>query len=436
MRRLVKDSIIVGMALFAMFFGAGNIIFPPYIGLGAGEQWLTGFIFYFVSDIGLALLTLYALLVSNSIDRAEGLMFRLGRVPAALLMGAIVLCLGPFLGLPRTAATTFEISVAPLTGGGGLMMLGFTALFFLVVLAFTLRESKMVDIVGKYLTPLKFTGLLVIIAGGALAPIGPINETVRLDSVMRTGIMSGYQTMDVLAAMMFGLVVVNALKAKGYAAAGARFAAMSVAGLVAALLLLIIYGGLCYLGATVSSVYPMDVDRGQLVVLITNGIFGSFGAIVLGVIVSISCLATAIALAGATGTFFSSLSGGRLPYNKVVLCTCAFSAAVANFGLEAIIAFAEPVLAIVYPGALTVVAMSLLGPRLVNDVAFRAATCGAMAASAGAVLEKYGVFSSAFASLLPLAEYDFGWLMPAAACGLAATLAARAGGYRAAKLGA
>lgn len=423
MKFLVKDSVIVGMALFAMFFGAGNIIFPPYIGLGAGEAWLTGFLFYFVSDIGLALLTLYALLTSGSIDRAEGLMYRLGRVPAALMMGAIVVCLGPLLGLPRTAATTFAISIAPLTGGGGLSMAAFTALFFLVVMAFTLRESKMVEIVGKYLTPFKFFGLFAIILGGILMPIGPVNEATRLDSVMQTGIMSGYQTMDVLAAMMFGLVVINALKAKGHTSSSAKFMSMSIAGLVAAVLLMIIYGGLCYLGATVSAIYPMDVDRGQLVVLITTGIFGSFGSIMLGVIVSISCLATAIALAGATGTFFSSISGGKLPYNAVVALVCLFSAVTANFGLSAIIAFADPILAIIYPGALTVVILSLAWAQFINNTAFKGATFGAMAASACLVLEGRGLLHLGFTKLLPLAEYGFGWIMPAAACGLAAALA-------------
>lgn len=427
MKTLVKDSVIVGMALFAMFFGAGNIIFPPYIGLGAGQEWLTGFFFYFVSDIGLALLTLYALLASACIDRAEGLMYRLGRVPSALMMGAIVVCLGPLLGLPRTAATTFEISIAPLTGSGGLIMFAFTALFFLVVLGFTLRESKMVEIVGKYLTPLKFCGLLVIIIGGILTPIGAINEVTRLDSVMQTGIMSGYQTMDVLAAMMFGLVVINALKARGHTSSSARFMSMSIASLVAAVLLLIIYGGLCYLGATVSGIYPMDVDRGQLVVLITNGIFGSFGSVMLGVIVSVSCLATAIALAGATGTFFSSISGGKLPYNAVVIVVCLFSAVAANFGLSAIIAFAEPILAIVYPGALTVVILSLMGKNMVSDVAFRAATLGGVAASTCLVLEGHGLLHLGFARALPLAEFGFGWILPAALLGLAAALAQWAG---------
>ena len=113
-KKLVRDSFIVGAALFSMFFGAGNVVFPLYIGLTAGNQWFTGFLCYYAADVGLALLTIYAMLASDCIDSKEGLMHRLGGVPAMLMMSAIILCIGPLLAIPRTGATAFAISFAPL----------------------------------------------------------------------------------------------------------------------------------------------------------------------------------------------------------------------------------------------------------------------------------------------------------------------------------
>lgn len=415
MRKLILDSLVVGMALFAMFFGAGNIIFPPYIGLGAGADWYVGFLGYFISDIGLAVLTIFAILRSDSVSRNEGLMYRLGGVPATLMMGAIVLCIGPLLAVPRTAATAFQIGMAPYTGDGRMASAVFTAVFFLVVLAFSIRESKMVDIVGKYLTPIKFFGLLLIIGGGILFPIGPINPVSRIENVPLTGVIAGYQTMDVLAALMFGVIIVRALKAKGHDSPKAMTLSVVLASIIASVLLLIVYAGLCYLGATASTLYPMDVDRGHLVVLITQGIFGAHSVILLGVIVSVSCLATAIALCSTTGSFFSRLSKGRLSYNMVVVAVCVFSAVVANFGLTSIINFAVPILTVIYPGALVVVAMTFLDRHVYNDNIVKFAAAGAMLVSLLEVLNGFGA-PFAFIQGLPLSSLGFGWVIPAILC--------------------
>ena len=160
-----RDVIVVGFALFSMFFGAGNVIFPPYLGMESGQQWLAGFSAYYIADIGLALLGMFALLRVGS---SEAVLHRVGRVPAEILMCAIILCIGPMVAIPRTSASTFEMAIAPNLPGVSPVL--FSILFFAVILALCIKESAVVDIVGKILTPLLLVGLFASFSRVSSAP--------------------------------------------------------------------------------------------------------------------------------------------------------------------------------------------------------------------------------------------------------------------------
>ena len=166
----LRDMIVVGFALFSMFFGAGNVVFPPYLGMEAGPQWLAGFSAYFIADIGLALLGMFALLRVGS---SEAVISRVGKVPAELLMCAIILCIGPMVAIPRTSATTFEMAISPNLSGVSPVL--FSVLFFALILVLCIKESAVVDIVGKILTPLLLLGLFAIIIKGIITPVGEIS---------------------------------------------------------------------------------------------------------------------------------------------------------------------------------------------------------------------------------------------------------------------
>ena len=420
MKQLAIHSLIVGFALFSMFFGAGNTIFPPWVGLAAGQEWITGFICYYIADVGLALVAVFAMLRTRSIDRVETIMVRLGPVPAKVMMSVILICIGPLLAMPRTCATTFSMAMAPLVGSDSLpASLVFTLFFFGLTLLFSIKESALVELVGRYLTPVLIAGLLFMICMGAAFPVGVIANTPKIENVAWTGIGAGYQTLDVLAIIAFGVLIVNAMKDRGYSTPGMQFLSVTMASLVAGLALFIVYGGLCYLGATASSLYPLDVDKGQLVINIAMGIFGSKGAVVLALIISLACLTTAIALAGAMGTFFSMLTGGRLSYRRGLVFSCLISAVIANFGLENIIALAAPILTVIYPGVLAVIILSLFDRHIRNDNVFRFACAGAMLISLGEVLAWYWPLGFAFLQSLPMYSFGFGWVVPAALCALA-----------------
>lgn len=423
-KTLVRDSFVVGAALFSMFFGAGNVIFPLYIGLTAGSQWFTGFLCYYAADVGLALLTIYAMLASDCIDRTEGLLHRLGNVPAMLMMCAIILCIGPLLAIPRTGATAFAISFAPLgysSKGFSLAKVLYSVVFFGISTVLAYRETNMVDAIARYLSPIKIGGFILIVVAAAVWPLGAINPDVHDAAVAWNSILAGYQTLDVMAALVFGYVVVSALKGKGYTSGSQKALSVGLSSIVAGALLFAIYGGLCYLGATGSGLYPADTEKGALAAYLVGGLFGRASTVVLAVVMSVSCMATAVGLIGSTGTFISQFSKGRASYRVVAVCTGLFSMVVSNVGLDSIIAFAAPILTFLYPGTLVVIVLSLFDRHIRNDNIFRFATVGALLSSGMSVLEGFGLPIAATACL-PFASIGLGWITPACIFGLAGCL--------------
>ena len=411
MRKKVVDSLVIGFALFSMFFGAGNVIFPPYLGLGSGDQWPLGFLGYYIADVGLALLSMFAILRQGS---PTGVTARIGKVPAVMLICAIVLCIGPMLAIPRTAATTYETSLLPLTSA--VSPVAFSVVFFLVVLVLCLRESAVVDIVGKILTPVLLAGLLVLIVVGIVHPLGPVSSEPLVENVAATGIEAGYQTMDVLATLIFGYIILKSAWKKGHREWKDQARVVAGASVVAGVGLLVIYLGLTYLGATTGTFFDLSVDRTQLVITIVRDLLGQGGMILFAVVVALACLTTSVGLVSSCADYFSGLTSGRLPYKALVCVICLFSAIISNFGINEIIAIASPILSVVYPPTLVLIVLAMTGNRLKNKWIFRLGALGALVVS---LVENVGPMVGldvSFLSHLPLDALGFGWVLPAALC--------------------
>ena len=410
-----RDIIVVGFALFSMFFGAGNVIFPPYLGMESGPQWLLGFSAYFIADIGLALLGVFALLRVGS---SEAVTLRLGKIPAELLMCAIILCIGPMVAIPRTSATTFEMAIAPNIPGVSPVL--FSVLFFALILALCIKESAVVDIVGKVLTPLLLVGLFAIIIKGIVTPLGEIAALPQIANAAVTGIKAGYQTMDALAALPFGIIVLQSVTAKGYDSGRKQFRVVGGAAVLAGVLLLCVYMGLAYLGATVSAQYTSDIGRAQLIMALVEALMGKVGVILFGVVVGLACVTTAIALTSSAAAYFAELCRGKVSYKVFVIAICVFSAVVSNLGLDRIVAVTAPVLDVIYPPTLVLIFISLLAPRLPDRVS-RGAAIGALLTSVLCALNANGIHIP-FMANLPLYDLGLSWLLPAVIFGLAASL--------------
>lgn len=407
MSKKQKDVIIVGFALFSMFFGAGNLIFPPYLGVESGPDWIVAFLGFIFADVGLALLAVLALAKSGG--NVDGVLGRAGKKLAIILGSVIMICLGPLLAIPRTAATTFEMGVSPIVSGFNPII--FSIMFFVLTLILTIRPSKVVDIIGQFLTPGLLIALGALIVKGIITPLGQIASNPQIDMVFAEGIKQGYQTMDALGAVSLATVIIASLGNKGYTDENEKISITMKAGLVAGLGLCLVYGGLTFLGATVSSNYGLDVVQTQLLVEITRGLLGESGKVILAIIVALACLTTAVGLTSAASGYFAKITNGKLKYTYNVTIICVFSAIVSNFGVSSIIKISAPILDMVYPATIVLVVMTIFGDKIKNDNAFKFATYTALLMSIMTVFSN-NVYTLDFLKMMPFAKLGFNWIAP------------------------
>ena len=409
-----KDIIVFGFALFAMFFGAGNLIFPPYLGIITGPKWLISFIGFTFADAGLALL---AVMAATKFEGDLNKMFSRAGEKLGIAIGcADILCIGPLLAIPRTGATTYEMGIMPIFGDK-IPVVIFCIVFFVITYILTIKPSKVIDIVGQFLTPALLIALAVIIVKGVISPLGPIVEEPMIQGVVGEGIAQGYQTMDAFAAIALASVLIVSLNEKGYNTVGDKLKAIMKSGVLACVGLALVYGGLCFLGATVSTMYGVDAQQSQVIVNITEGLLGQTGKVILAVCVALACLTTSIGLTSATGQFFEKLSGGKLKYKTVVLAVCIFSACMASIGVGGIIKVASPVLSIVYPPTIVLVILAFFTEKIQNDNVYKFAVYTSLIVSILTVIQSYGV-AMPFLDYLPLKEFGFNWVVPVLIAGV------------------
>lgn len=411
------DACVIGLALFAMYFGAGSLIFPPYLGMESGTLWPLGFTLFFVMDVGLAFVTMVAMI--NGDGSISGITGVIGKIPALVLNTAVVVCLGPLLAIPRTAATTYEMTILPIAPQVPSWLV--SVVFFALTIALTIRPSRVVDIVGKFLTPLMVVALVILIVAGIAMPLGPIAPPA-IDNVVAEGVINGYQAMDVLGALGFSLVISATVTSKGYTEERERTRITAIACVIAGTMLLAIYCGLTYLGATYSTLEELvNVNQASLLVSITEALLGRFGVIMLGVIVGLACLTTSIGLASASAEYFEGITGGRVKYGTVVVIIGVFSIVVSNFGLNTIISIATPILSIVYPVVICLILLSFFKKKIRNPNVYRGTALMALIVSLFSVGNSYGLPFD-FIQLLPLHSYELNWVLPAIVGGVLGAL--------------
>ena len=406
MNKKIKDVIIIGFALFSMFFGAGNLIFPSYLGVTSGSDWLMSFAGFILADVGLILVSIYA---SSRVGSFQAVVGRAGQKFGLGLEIIIMLCLGPILVIPRTGATTFEMSVEPLVGMSPVV---FSILFFALTYMLTIRPTKVMDIIGKFLTPILLIALTILIAKGITSPIGEIQTLTHTTNLFTTGINQGYQTMDAMGLGGITAFIMASFMAKGYTNQKDRVSLTIKASLIAAVGLILVYGGLTYLGATASSLFDGSISQTELLVNITALVLGDVGKVLLAVVVAFACLTTAVGLLSVTAKFFEEVTNGRLKYENLILIICIFSAFGANLGVDQIIAIAAPILSIIYPVIIILVLMSCFPAIFKTNLEFK---LGAYTTLVISVLTGLGAFGVVIPVVheLPLAKYGFNWIIPA-----------------------
>lgn len=409
-----KDVLVIGFALFAMFFGAGNLIFPPALGQGAGKELFPAILGFLLTGVGLPLLGIIA--VSKSGGDLESLASKSSKKFAKFLTSAVVLTLGPLVAIPRTSATTYEMAIAPFFPNFNPIL--FSALYFIIVLIFVLKPSSLIDNIGKVLTPILLLTMITIIAKGIFQPQGLLVNTGITNSFYN-GFFEGYQTMDAMGSTLLGGIIIGAIRAKGYKQAKEISNITVRAGMVAAVGLAIVYGGLAYLGATAGNM-PTDFSRPALIIQITNNLLGTFGQVLLGVAVGMACLTTAIGLTATAGEFFSRVSKGRLGYKTISIATALVSMGISNMGMDRIISLAKPILLVLYPMIIVLVALSFFDKYIKSAAVFKGAVFSTLFIS---LFDTIGKFITPIPGVtvmlqeLPFATQGFGWIIPAISAG-------------------
>ena len=299
----------------------------------------------------------------------------------------------------------------------------FSVAFFAVVLLLTFKPTRIIDVVGKVLTPLLVAGIVVMVIAGIVNPLGPVGAP-ETDTVVADGVLAGYQTMDILAVVGFSILVQESVRAAGYGEKRDQMRVTARASLVACVLLAVIYGGLTYLGATSASVVPHTVSQAELITMIVWKLMGEAGVAVLGIVVGLACLTTAIGLCGATADYVERITMRRVSYRTALVVVVVAALLICNLGLTNIIALASPILSVVCPPFMTTVVLLLFRKQLRGTWVFKGAALGAVAASLVlTVHDLTGAF--AFVEAAPLYAYGFAWLLPSLIGGVAGALLGR-----------
>lgn len=407
-----KDAAIVGFALFAMFLGAGNLIFPPTLGAISGDKWYMAMLGFMMTGIGLPVLgVIAAAKAGGTIENVAG---KVGKKFSVIYGSIITLTIGPLLAIPRVCATTYELSVEPLFPSVSPVLV--SVIFFAITLFFVLNPSKVIDKVGAILTPILLFILAAIIVSAVVHPIG-VPAVKEKSLYFLNGFKEGYQTMDALGSVIMAAIVIESIVARGYVESKENLSMTIKAGLVSAVCLACVYGGLVYIGGTGSGllqINPTEPDRVKNLIFLVDQVMGKFGKISLSITVGLACLTTSIGLTATVGDFFSRLTDNKLSYKLIVITTVLFSGVFAVRGVDSIINFSVPILSVLYPVAIVVIIMNLFDDFIKLKWSYKGAVIGAFIAALIETVAKFNKFiEEGLFKKMPFAVEGFAWVIPA-----------------------
>lgn len=363
-RATLAQTLLIGSLTFGLFFGAGNLIFPASLGLQAGGATGITALGFLITAVGLPIIGVIACAIAGTTSLYT-LASRVHPAFALVFTTVLYLTIGPLFAVPRTATVSFEMGFAKLLPESMQQwaLLLFTLVFFAVVAVAALRPGKLLDIVGRYLTPL-FLGLLatVLVAAAVVpmstgplpAPVGPYEQ-----QAMAQGLLDGYNTMDALASLAFSIVVIEAVRRFGITKPRAIASTVARGGLVAAVLMGAIYVALAFMGAGAVSILPRDTNGAVVLSEVANHYYGRVGLVLAAAIMLVACLKTAIGLVTACSEMFAQMFPKALSQRAWVIVFTAVSCALANVGLDAILTAAVPVLGFLYPLAIVLIGLAL-----------------------------------------------------------------------------
>lgn len=415
----LKKNLVIGLMLFAMFLGAGNVIFPPLLGQMAGEKLFIAIIGFLLAAVGLPFLAIVTIARVGDLQELGNRVHPVFSIVFAIL---IYTMLGPFFGIPRTATVSYEIGIYPFLSESFSArewpLTIFSIVFFGITLFLALNPSKIVDRMGKFLTPI----LLIIIAlftiKSVLTPIGILEtaQGVYGESTFFSSFVQGYLTMDVLAALILGIFIVNLYRDEGITERKEIVRSTLITGSIIAIGLSFVYISLSYIGATSTSAIGFQDNGGAILALSAQLLFGQGGAYILALIIILACLTTSIGLVLVISQFFNRIFP-RVSYKAFVYFFSVAGALVANVGLTNLISIALPVLMIVYPLAIVLVLLSFIDKLFgQSSIVYITTIIFTFFVSVFEGVKAAGIVLAPIEKLLsklPLYEFSMGWVVPA-----------------------
>lgn len=424
----MKDYIALASLLFGLFFGAGNLIFPALMGQMAGDHTASATLGFVITGVGLPLLGIIAI----SLSRSEGLYdlgCKVSRPYSLLFTCLLYLTIGPFFALPRTATVPYSVGLVPALHKDSPLVLGiFSLCFFTAVLWFSLKPSDILTHVGKIINPLFLVFLAVLIVMCFVKPMGSVNVAAPTGEYVShpffRGFLEGYNTMDALASLAFGIIIVNAVSNLGVKEPKNIAKASAVASIGCAVLMALIYLALVVAGAQSRGIFSIQPDGGTLLNKIAGHYFGNIGAFFLAVMITLACLKTAIGLVTACAETFGEMFPNRLSYKTWAIIFTIISFTFANFGLVKIIAYSVPMLMFLYPLTIVIILISIIGGLYnYHTVVYRwtigftmlpAIFDGVKSLPAGTVSALHlDGFVKAVGDFLPFSDIGMDWVVPA-----------------------
>ena len=344
------------------------------------------------------------------------------------MIGTIaILTIGPFFAIPRTGATTHEIFIRPLFPSVPIWVT--SIVFFGLTLYITLNPGKVIDFIGQYLTPALLIILAIIVVIAIVNPPDP-KVTTDVSGLFTMSFKEGYQTMDALGSPLMAGIVISDLIRRGYTDKEVQFKVSVQVGIVAFILLALVYGGLTYAGATVGGHFNGETERTVLLIGMVELMLGNVGKVFMGIAVALACLTTSTGLSSTCGNYFETISGGKLKYKHIAIVTVVIAFVLSLIGVDGLIAIAVPILSAIYPVIIVLIFMSIFDKKIKYNWTYTGAVIGAFAV---ALIESINLASvmrggnllagaAKACTSLPLGTYGFEWVVPALVCSIVLTL--------------
>ena len=404
-----KDVLLTGFALFAMLFGAGNLIFPPMLGYETSSSWIPTMLAFIITGVGFPFLGILSVSIAG--NGIKDFANRVSPTFSKIFAIISILAIGPMLAIPRTGATAYEITFLHNGMNNTIYKYIYLICYFGIVILFSLRASKVIERVGKILTPILLLLLFLIIAKGIFFSGLSIKPDIY-PYAFKKGFLEGYQTMDTIASIAYAGIILKAIKNGRNLTQKQEFSFLIKAGLVAILSLALIYGGFALVGAKMHSVLVTN-DKIELLVKTTSYLLGNYGNLVLAICVAGACLTTAIGLVATVGEFFSSITSFK--YENIVIFTVIISFLLSILGVESIIRISVPILIFIYPVMISLIILNLFGKYIKNDYVYKGVVLFTGIIGLIESLASIGItntYTNSVLEILPFSDYGLTWLFP------------------------